>query len=268
MRRPRTACAAVTAVIALTLAACGGSSSGASSTTTTSTTTAKVTGSITVSAASSLTGAFTTIGRQFSRVNPNATVSFNFGSSGVLATQIQQGAPVDTFASADTTHMSTLSNARLVTGTPRVFARNRLVIVTKPGNPSRIASVKDLADVGTVALCALTAPCGTYSAQVLTTVGVTIPETSVTRGVDAKATIAAVTTGDAVAAIVYVTDAKAAGAAVRTIAIPDAQNVIATYPMATVRDAKEPTVSKAFIAYVLSPKGQAVLRRAGFITAP
>ena len=232
-----------------------------------SSTAPRLEGTITVSAASSLTDVFTRIGAQFTRAHPGARGTFNFGSSAVLATQIQQGAPVDTFASADTTTMSNLAGAGLLSGAPHVFARNRLVIVTPPGNPRGIRGLADLADAGTVALCAATAPCGRYAAQVLAAAGVAIPEASVTRGVDARATIASVTTGDADAAVVYVTDAAAAGAAVSTVRIPDAVNAIAVYPIATLRGARAPSVSRAFVAALLSRRSQAVLRKAGFLPA-
>lgn len=238
-------------------------------TSTPSSTTPRVTGSITVSAASSLTDAFTTIGERFERANPGATVTFNFGSSTALATQIQQGAPVDTLAAADPVTISTLTADGLVAGGPTSIAGNRLVIVTKPGNPRRVRSVADLADAGTVALCAPSAPCGMYAGQVLAKAGVMIPESSVTRGIDARATIGAVTNGDADAAVVYLTDARAVGRAVVRVAIPDTENVRAVYQMVTLRDAKEPAVSSAFITYMLRPDGgRPVLRRAGFSTAP
>ena len=142
-------------LMGLVVAACGGddddSSSESDSTTTaaeSSTTVAKATGAITVSAAASLTEAFTQIGTDFKKANPDATVTFNFGSSGTLATQIQQGAPADTFASADEANMDKLVSANLVDGEPVVFATNKLVDrhqarqpegrqdVGRPGRPS------------------------------------------------------------------------------------------------------------------------------------
>ena len=106
--------------------------------------------------------------------------------------------------------------------------------MTKPGNPKDVKTLADLADPRRSSRCAAdTVPCGKYAAQILQTAGVTIPETNVTRGQDVKATLGAVTTGDADAAIVYVTDAKSAGDAVVAVAIPDAENAIATYPIAT-----------------------------------
>ena len=254
-------------VMALVAAACGGDDDdSASSTSAASTTTvAKATGGITVSAAASLTEAFTKIGTDFKTANPDASVTFNFGSSGTLATQIQQGAPADTFASADEDNMNKLVTANLVDGQPTVFATNKLTIVTKPGNPKDVKTLADLAALPTVSLCGETVPCGKYAAQILQGAGVTIPETSVTRGQDVKATLAAVTTGDADAAIVYVTDAKSAGDAVDTVEIPDAQNAIATYPIATLTASTNKATSQAFIDYVMSSKGQATLGSFGFL---
>jgi molybdate transport system substrate-binding protein len=253
-------------VLGLVAAGCGSdSSSGSSAKSTTTTATAKVTGAITVSAAASLTEAFTKIGTDFKRANPNATATFNFGSSGTLETQIQQGAPADTFASADLDNMNKLVAASLVDGQPVVFAKNRLVIVTKPGNPKQVKTLADLANLDVVSLCGETVPCGKYAAQILQTAGVTIPEIKVTRGQDVKATLAAVATGDADAAIVYVTDAKSAGSTVEAVTIPDAQNAVATYPIATLTASVNKPTSQAFIAYVMSSKGQATLRSYGFL---
>ena len=255
-------------VVGLGVTGCGSSSSSSSSDTTTTTTNAsKVTGNVNVSAAASLTEAFTKIGADFKRANPGASTTFNFGSSGTLETQIQQtsGTGVDTFASADEDNMNKLVTAKLVDGTPTVFAKNRLVIVTKPGNPKDIKTLADLSKAGVVSLCGLTVPCGKYAAQSLQTAGVSIPETKVTRGVDVKGTLAAVTTGDADAAIVYVTDAKRAGSSVTAVTIPDKRNVIAVYPIATLKSAANHATSQAFIDYVMSSKGQATLESFGFL---
>jgi molybdate transport system substrate-binding protein len=256
--------------IVLVAAGCSSSSksssdSSSSSAVSTTTSGSTVTGRITVSAASSLTGAFTEIGHDFEKANRGSSVTFNFGPSSALETQIDQGAPADAFASADQANMQKLQDDNRVSGTPRVFARNRLVIVTKPGNPEHIASLADLAHAGTISLCGADVPCGKYAAQALQQAGVTIPESSITRGVDAKATLASVTTGDADAAVVYVTDAKAAGPRAATVQIPTAQNVIATYPIACLKASGEHDTVQAFIDYVLSPAGQATLRSFGFL---
>jgi molybdate transport system substrate-binding protein len=220
-------------------------------------------GTIIVSAAASLTTPFKTIGDQFKAAHPGTDVKFNFDSSGTLATQIQAGAPADVFASADQANMKKLTDGSLISGTPQVFARNKLTIVVKPGNPKHVQSLADLATVGTVSLCATTAPCGTYADQMLKSAGVTIPADKITRGQNVKTTLSAVSDGDADAGIVYVTDAK--GAKVDTVTIPDSQNVIATYPIGVVAATKEQANAEAFDEYVLSAPAQKVLQDAGFL---
>jgi molybdate transport system substrate-binding protein len=222
-------------------------------------------GAIVVSAAASLTESFTTIRDDFVEQHPGADVTLNFGSSGALSTQIAEGAPADVAAFADTTPMTALADAGLVAGAARTFARNQLVIVTQPGNPAGVASLADLAGVGVVSLCVNTAPCGSFAEQILDRAGVTIPESSVTRGPDATSTLGAVTEGDAVAGIVYLTDAASAAEQVETIEIPEGADVVASYPIAVVRGTGDAELAEAFLEHVLSEPGQAVLARAGFL---
>jgi molybdate transport system substrate-binding protein len=229
---------------------------------------AKASGSITVSAAASLTEPFTQIGKDFQKKYKGTTVTFNFGSSGALELQIAQGAPADVFASADTDNMTKLQTANKATPPAPIFARNRLVIVTKKGNPGKVKTIRDLANVQTLSLCALTVPCGKYAAQMFQTAGITIPETKVTRGQDVKTTLAAVSPGDADAAVVYVSDAKTAGKTVTSVAIPDAQNVIASYPISDLNGSSNATTAKAFVKYALSKPAQKVLAADGFMPPP
>jgi len=264
---------ALFAGIALLLAACGSSGGSEASDTTkapssgggATTTEAPLEGEITVSAAASLTESFTDIGAAFEEEHPGTKVTFTFDSSGTLSQQILDGAPVDVFASADEKNMEKLTDAGLVKGEPAVFAQNQLVIVTKPGNPEGIESLADLADAGVISLCGEDVPCGKFAGEALENAGVTIPEGSVTRGQNVKATLAAVTEGDAVAGIVYVTDAIAAGDAVDTVAIPADENVIATYPVAVLTDTQDAALASAFVDYVSSEEGQAVLEERGFL---
>jgi molybdate transport system substrate-binding protein len=225
---------------------------------------APLTGSITVSAAASLTGAFATIRDGFVADNPGADITLNVGSSGTLATQIQEGAPVDLAAFADEANMTTLHDQGLLDGEIEIFAANQLVIVTRSGNPRRVEGLADLATAGTISLCVHTAPCGRFADQVLSGVGASVPESRVTRGPDVKAALSAVTEGDAEAAIVYVTDARAAGDAVATVEIPSSQNAVARYPIAVIAGTKDAALAEAFMAYVLGPEGRTVLEEAGF----
>lgn len=260
------------AVLALLLVACSRDSDPSSEITSTETATgqpgdalpADLSGTITVSAAASLTEPFERIGAEFEAANPDVTIQFNFDSSGTLSNQILEGAPVDVFASADRSNMEEVADDGQLDGEAVVVAANRLAIVTRPGNPEGIATLADLADVGIVSLCSESAPCGAFAAQALTAAGVEIPERNVTRGQNVKATLAAVTEGDAVAAVVYATDARAAGGRVDTVDIPDDQNVTAAYPIAVVAGSSNADLARAFVAYVRSADGQAALDAAGF----
>jgi molybdate transport system substrate-binding protein len=220
----------------------------------------RLTGTVTVSAAASLTEPFTTIIAGFEQANPGVHVTPTFDSSGTLATQIQNGAPVDVFASADDASMERLTDADLVTGSPLRFARNKLAIVVKQGNPRGVRTLDDLETVGTVSLCGLAVPCGRYAEQILAQAGVTVPEDDITRGQNAKATFTAVSEGDADAGIVYVTDIT--GGRAEAVTIPDDRNAIADYPIAVVTSTP---IASAFVEYVKGPNGQAVLRAAGFL---
>ena len=250
----------VVAVTALTGAGCTDSSS-----TATTTTVPQLTGAMTVSAASSLTGAFTQLAASFHRVHPQTTVTFNFGSSGALATQIVAGAPADVFASASPTNMATVQAAHLVAGTPQTFARNRLAIVVKPGDPLGIHSLADLDKAAVIALCVPTAPCGATADEALAKAGVVPEPSKVSRGADVQATLTQVTTGDADAAVVYVTNAATVGSSGVVVPIPPAQNVTTSYPIGVLTTSADHAFAAAWVAYVLGPVGRATLVRAGFL---
>ena len=224
----------------------------------------KLQGDLTISAATSLTDAFTELAKQFRKVNKGVKVRLNFGSSSTLLTQIQLGAPSDIMASADLTNLEKLVASGNVVVTPKVFARNTMAIAVKPGNPKSVRLVADLASLSFIALCGKTVPCGVYASSVLTRAGVVITESKVTRGIDVKATLSAVANGDADAAIVYKTDVLAAKKTVVGIDIPGAQNVKAMYGIAPIRGSKNPANAKAFIDFVLSEQGWQILKSFGF----
>ena len=134
----------------------------------------KLKGDLTISAATSLTDAFAELAKQFRKVNKGVKVRLNFGSSSTLVAQIQSGAPSDVMASADLTNLEKLVASGEVVVTPKVFARNTMVIAVKPGNPKSVRSVADLASFPFIALCGKTVPCGVYASSVLTRAGVVI----------------------------------------------------------------------------------------------
>ena len=250
----------VLAVAAL-MTACG-SNTNATPETTQPTTTTTATGSITVFAAASLKEAFTAIGSQFEAANPGATVTFNFGGSSSLATQITQGAPADVFASASNKTMETVTAAKLAAD-PAVFAVNSLEIATPTTQSIPVTSLADLAKPGIkVAVCQKEVPCGATALALFEKNKVTVTPTS--QEPDVKAVMSKVTLGEVDAGIVYVTDVQSAKGSVTGIEIPADQNVTTKYPIATVLTTAQPATATAFVAFVLSPAGQKTLHDAGF----
>jgi molybdate transport system substrate-binding protein len=221
-------------------------------------------GTITVFVASSLTEAFTKLGRDFERAHPRTTITFSFNASSTLATQIAEGAPADAFASADVATMTKLADADAITGTPVVFARNRLEIAVEPGNPLEIRTLVDtVADDVTLVLCAAVVPCGKYALESYAKAGVEVPV--VPTAENAKATLTKVALGEADAAVVYATDVEAAKDDVQGVAIPKRDNVVASYPIGVTRDSEHRALARAFTEYVVSAPGEHTLARFGFL---
>ncbi len=219
-------------------------------------------GSITVLAASSLTDAFNEMGRQFQAAHPGIAISFSFGASSTLAQQLNAGAPADVLATADEPTMQVAVTGGSVT-TPTVFAHNRLSILVAKGNPNNVRTLADLARPGLiVVLCAAEVPCGRFGRQALDKAGVKVTPKSLEANV--RGVVSKVTLGEADAGIVYVTDVRVAGSTAEGVSIPNEQNVLATYPIATVKTAKNARLAEAFVAYVRSPDGRQILAKAGF----
>ena len=228
--------------------------------------TAAAAGPLTVFAAASLKAAFTQIGALFQTENPGSTVTFNFAGSADLVSQLIAGAPADVFASADTNNMTKATTANLVAGTPVNFASNIQTIVTPPGNPAGISSFADLAEPGrAVVVCAPQVPCGTAAATIEKNTGVTLTPVSEENSV--TDVLGKITSGQADAGLVYVTDAKNAGGKVDEIDFPEAAVVVNTYPIATLAAGRSAPAT-TFVELVTGPEGQQVLAAAGFKPAP
>ena len=221
---------------------------------------------VTVYAAASLKKPFTALGTTFEQEHPGVTVKFNFAGSSDLAAQIKAGAPADVLATADERTMKLVTDAHLSDGLPRTFTRNTLAIVVPRGNPAHVRTLADLTRPGTkVVTCAPAVPCGKAAATVEKRAKLTLRPVSE----EAKVTdvLAKVTSGDADAGIVYVSDAKSAPKDVQTVAIPPAVNVVNTYPMGVVKDAQNAELAREFNALVGSSRGQQTLKDAGFLSA-
>ena len=224
---------------------------------------ADVDSTLTVFAAASLKGSFTELADRFEEQNEGVTVELSFAGSSDLAAQIAEGAPADVFASADEKNMTTLVDEDLVEGEPQDFATNTLVIVTPPDDPGDVTSLADLGNPDLdVVVCAPQVPCGAASEKLAKKDGVTLAPDSEEQSVtDVLAKVAA---GEADAGLVYVTDAEAAGDDVETVEVPGADDVVNTYPIAALADARQPGLAQDWVEWVTSDEGQKVLDDAGF----
>ena len=210
-------------------------------------------GTITVFAAASLTDSFHEIADAFSDEHPGVDVVLNFGGSSGLATQIVEAAPADVFAAASPATMKTVTDAALAQSDPVDFASNVLEIAVAEGNPGGITGLKDFADPDTtIALCAVEVPCGAASATLFETAAIT-PSVD-TYEQDVKAVLSKVEFGEVDAGLVYLTDVRESGLDGIPVDSPPVD-----YPIAALTDR-----GQAFVAFVLSAKGQAILTAAGF----
>jgi molybdate transport system substrate-binding protein len=240
-------------------------------------TTAPVSGKITVFAASSLTDAFNEIAADFKTANPDASVEFNFAGSPALVTQLEQGASADVLATADQKNMQRALDKTLVKdgGTP--FVKNRLVIIVPRSNPGGISTPADLAKPGLkLVLAQKEVPVGNYARQSLDKFGANatygadfnqkVLSNLVSEEPNVKAVVTKIQLGEADAGIVYVTDVTAGVTEdINQVAIADEFNVIATYPIAVTSDAGSAAAAQAFIDFVLSETGRAILEEHGFV---
>jgi len=261
--------ASLLCALVVALAACGGSASGGASSGDAVT--------LNVFAAASLKDAFGALKIGFERAHPGVTVQYSFGGSDTLAAQINQGAPADVFASANIAQMNAVVSAGGISpGAPKVFAHNRLVVIYPKANPAGIATLHDLARPGLkLVLAAKSVPAGQYALDFLTKAGADpaygasyktrVLANVVSYETDVRSVLSKVVLGEGDAGIVYVTDAATQASTLGTLAIPDALNSVAAYPIAPVKTSKHADAAQAFVAYVLGSDGQAALARYGFL---
>lgn len=247
----------VLAAAGLLLASCAGAADGAPASV------SSLSGDLLVSAAASLTDAFAAVAAAFETVNPDVAVVLNLAGSSTLREQILEGAPADVFASANASNMEQLVAAGEVAGRPAVFATNELEIAVPPGNPAEITGLGDFARGELlIGLCGEGVPCGDFARQALAKAGVT-PALD-TNEPDVRALLTKIEAGELDAGITYVTDVAAAGGAVEGVDIPEDQNVVAAYPIAVLVNAPNPDAAAAFVDFVLSAEGRALLAAYGF----
>jgi molybdate transport system substrate-binding protein len=254
---------AAVAVMALGAGACGGSPATSAAGGQHAATPAALSGNLTVFAASSLTEAFDDARATLEAAGSGLSITYSFAGSQALVSQVENGAPADVIATADSATMQKLVGAGLVDA-PRTFARNKLEIVVAPGNPKHVTGLADLARKDLkVILEDPSVPAGRYARQALRAQNVTAAPIS--QPLDVKSELLAVEQGNADVGIVYVTDVASAAGAVAGVPIPESENVIATYPMAVVKASSHAGVASAFVDSMISGTGQRALRARGFL---
>ncbi len=259
MRRPAVAFAATAVALAVLAAGCGGGSTQPA----TSSGTPRAGRTLTVSAAASLTEVFAQLRTQFEAANPGVDVRLNYGGSSDLAQQIVNGAPADVFAAADNSTMQTVNKAGLLASPAQVFVTNKLQIAVPPANPKQIASFADLAKPEVkLVVCAAQVPCGSATKAVEKATGTTLKPVS--EEPDVRSVLSKVSSGDADAGLVYVTDVKSANGTVTGIDFPQADQAINSYPIAVLKNAPQPELAARWVELVRGADGQKVLRAAGF----
>ncbi|WP_104043540.1 molybdate ABC transporter substrate-binding protein [Arthrobacter sp. ZGTC412] len=239
-------------LVAAPLAACGGGQA-----------TGNGGGTLTVLAAASLKASFTELAKTFETQHPGTTVTLSFAGSADLAGQINQGAPADVFASADTRNMEKLQEAGLVDGEPQVFATNTLAIAVPPGNTAGIRSFADLSKPGIrLVQCAKQVPCGAAAAAIEQKTGTDLAPVSEENSV--TDVLGKVISGEADAGLVYITDVRSAAGQVEGVPFPEAASAVNSYPAAVLSNSRNSADARAFLNLLTSPEGQQVLAAAGF----
>jgi molybdate transport system substrate-binding protein len=230
---------------------------------------------ITVFAAASLREAFQAAAPAFAR-KTGIAVTYSFGGSDELVTQLRQGAPADVYASANEAQMTIASEAGLLAAPARTFARNRLVLIVPKDDPAKIAGIADVARPGVkVVLAAAAVPVGAYARAAFKRLdGVAgfprdfaalVERNVVSNELDVKAVATKIALGEGDAGVVYTTDVTPSIAPkVRTFAFPPGASPDAVYPIAALKAAPDPAGARAFVDFVLSPEGQSFLRARGF----
>jgi len=234
-----------------------------------------VAGELTVFAAASLTEPFTEIGKRLELSHPGLKVVYNFGGSPALRTQLEQGALADVFASADAVQMEQAKKSNVVQGESPIFVKNRLVAIVPKDNKAKITTFCDLGKPGVkLDLANAKVPVGNYSRQAITKAntecGADFEQRTlknlVSEEENVKQVVTKVQLGEADAGIVYVSDVTPrVSKDVQAVAIADTYNQLATYPIALTTDVKNRPAAEAFIGFVLSVEGQAILKAHNFL---
>jgi molybdate transport system substrate-binding protein len=224
--------------------------------------------SLTVSAAISLSKALQELKTVYQQINPNVIITYNFGASGALAQQIQQGAPVDVFFSAATKQMDALQQAKLlINETRRHLLTSSLVLIT-PKNGVALSGFNQLTDARIKKIAIgepQTVPVGQYAQELLTKVGIWQQiKPKLVLGNNVRQVLTFVETGNANAGIVYRTDAQASPKVKVWVTAPETLHSPIVYPVAVIKSSRNPADAKAFVQFLAGDRAKMVFKKYGF----
>lgn len=227
---------------------------------------------LTVSAAISLKDALDEAKQTYMASNTNVTIAVNYGASGTLELQIEQGAPVDVFVSAAPKQMDALETKGLLLElTRRDLLRNEVVLIVPKDSSAGISSFQDLTRVNVkqVALGEpVTVPAGQYAKEVLNSLGIyDAVNSKAVLGKDVRQVLTYVETGNVDAGIVYATDAMSSAKVKVVATAPAKSHAPVIYPAAVVKASKNPSAARAFLDFLASPRGLAIFQKYGFTPA-
>lgn len=243
------------------------SSTPASSSTPTSSAASNI--SLTIAAAASLTDVTKDIAAQYKKVQPNVTLTFTYGSSGALQTQIEQGAPVDIFMSAATKQMDALVKKNLIdTSTRKNLLENKVVLITPKNSTLGIKSFNDLASSKVKKIAVgdpKSVPAGQYANQVFSSLKIADKiKSKLNLGTDVRQVLTWVESGNVDCGVVYSTDAKTSSKITVVCDAPAGSCDKVVYPVAVVKSSKQAAAAADFLKFLQTPEVSTLFEKYGF----
>lgn len=224
-----------------------------------------------ISAAASLTDVLNELAEVYKTVEPETTLNFTFGSSGALQAQIEEGAPVDIFMSAAQKQMKALDKGgHILDGTIKTLLLNKVVLITPKDGEIEIKSFEDLTkdEIKKIAIGdPANVPVGQYSEEIFNSLNISDKLNSkLVLGSDVRTVLTWVESGEVDCGIVYATDAFTSDSINIITEAPEGSHKEVSYPVAVVKDSKNPDRAKEFLDFLSTDKATELFEKYGFST--